>query len=620
MSPGPPPVTIVILTYNGLQYTRRCLETLQANTVHPDFHVIVVDNGSSDGTPEFLRTKDSIRLIQNAKNLGFAHANNTAIRAAGAGHDIVLLNNDTEIYQTDWLSLLQQTAYSAPDIGIVGCRLVGADGTLRHAGAYMPLDTLWGQQIGGGERDINQYSDTRDVESVVFACAYLKREVLDKVGLLDEDYFCYFEDTDYCCRAAAQSYRTVCCGAVTVVHHENVSTQVNAVPHSRLFRESQQVFRSKWEESLLKDRYQRKVGWQSTLSIPLGYGASSAQFAAALDQRGVHVSYAYVYGPGTPVPQMEPAETGPPIVDMIRRRKLEKELVQVTFAQGDVLQSNLGAYKIGFTMLETDGIPREWVRQANLMDEVWVPSKFNAETFQASGVTRPIHVIPLGVDPNYFNPRIHGRPLEGFYTFLSIFEWGERKAPELLLRAFNDEFGADEPVILIAKSSNADPEVDPAKAIADLGLHPKGGRIHFSLNQMVPAYQLGVLYRSADCFVLPTHGEGWGMPVLEAMACGLPAIATGWSALCDFMTPANSYPLAVERLVPAKAKCPYYQGFRWAEPSYTDLRRLMRHVYQNQEEARAKGGQASRDVRTRWTWDHAAQRIIDRLDAIEQVR
>ena len=69
------------------------------------------------------------------------------------------------------------------------------------------------------------------------------------------------------------------------------------------------------------------------------------------------------------------------------------------------------------------------------------------------------------------------------------------------------------------------------------------------------------------------------MPVLEAMACGLPVIATGCSALCDFMTPENSYSLAVDRLVAAKAKCPYYQGFRWAEPSHKDLRRLMRHVW-----------------------------------------
>jgi glycosyltransferase involved in cell wall biosynthesis len=252
------------------------------------------------------------------------------------------------------------------------------------------------------------------------------------------------------------------------------------------------------------------------------------------------------------------------------------------------------------------------------MDEVWAPSTFNAETFRLSGVTRPIHVIPLGVDPDHFNPGIASRPVPGVYTFLSLFEWGERKAPEMLLRAFNEEFRATEPVILLAKTLNVDPGVDVSREIAHLGLSPEGGRIHLSLNQEVPTYQLGVLYRSADCFVLPTRGEGWGMPIIEAMACGVPVIATSWSAHCDFMTARNSYPLRVEKLVPARAKCPYYAGSNWAEPSYVHLRRLMRHVFENQAEARSKGERASREIRAGWTWKDAAAKIIARLDQIDQ--
>jgi GT2 family glycosyltransferase len=611
-----PPVTIVIATWNGLEYTRRCLETLRANTRHDAYTIAVVDNGSTDGTVEYLKSQPAISLSCNTSNLGFAKANNLAIRAAPPDHDIVLLNNDTEIHQGDWLTRLQSAAYAAPDVGIAGCRLARPEGTLLHAGAYMPLDTFMGQQIGGGEKDVNQYNEDRTVEIVVFACVYLKREVLDKVGLLDEDYFCYFEDSDYCLRAAALGYRTICCGAVTVVHHQNVSAAVNGVNLGAYFQSARRVFLSKWEKKLRATRYTRELAWHSVLNLPTGYAHSSRELVTALDRQGVRVSYRYVYGPGTAHPEKEPAHSESLVVDAIRARQLRPDSVQVVYAQGDVFDSCSGAYRIGYTMLETDRIPADWVRQANRMDEVWVPSQFNAATFRASGVTRPIFVMPLGVDPNHFNPRIARRTLPGVYTFLSNFEWGERKAPQLLLRAFNQEFRADEPVILLVKSNNLDPTIDVRREIARMQLDPRGGRIHFSLNQMTPTHQLGVLYRSADCFVLPTRGEGWGLPVIEAMACGLPVIATDWSAHCDFMTPEIAYPLPVERIVRADAKCPYYEGFHWAEPSFADLRRLMRHVFQNQAEGRARGEAAAREVRTHWTWDHAARKIIARLEAV----
>ena len=606
-------IAIVILTWNGLELTRRCIASLQPDALPAGVDVIVVDNGSVDGTLEYLRSVPNITVIENGRNLGYAKAVNIGIRAAAPDADIVLLNNDVQLIEADWLERLAETADRDADVGLMGVKIIRDDDTLQHCGAYLPLDTLWGQQLAGGEVDIGQYAGVRQVESVVFACVYIKRSTIEKVGLLSEDFFAYFEDTDYCLRAKQQGLKVAVCGDIRVRHSENSSTKVNKVSHNDIFLASQKTFKAKWGKHLAETRYQEAVDWHSIINFPSGYAGSSRNFVHALDSLGVSVAYRYVYGPGTVFPVEEPVHSDSYIVNMVRAREFGKAGVQVVYAQGDVFERNTGRYKIGYTMLEVDGLPAEWVRQANLMDEVWVPSTFNQRTFRDSGVKVPIRVIPLGVDTAYFSPGIRGiKPDQGF-TFLSVFEWGERKAPEVLLKAFSDEFTADEPVRLICKANNFDPSFTIRGEVEKLGLRPNGGRIVIAENQILQQYELGVLYRSADCFVLPSRGEGWGMPILEAMACGLPVIATDWSSQSDFMTASNSLRLEVDRMIPAVAKCPYYEGFRWAEPSYEHLRSLMRWVYEHQDEARAIGDTAAKDAARLWSWEASARRMMDVL-------
>ena len=614
----PRKVTIIILTWNGLEYTKRCLETLRNKTEFQNYAVMVVDNGSTDGSVEYLRSIPWIRCIENSDNRGFTRANNQAIALCDDGSDVVLLNNDTEVIQDDWLTQLQRSAYKSPDIGIVGARLRQPGGMLQHAGTYMPIDTFWGQQIGSLEKDINQYNSDAEVEGVVFACAYIKREVLNKVGLLDEDYFSYFEDTDYCLKAKRLGFKIICCGSATLIHHENTSTRVNKVSHNELFRTSQDIFKTKWRRTLETERYEKKINWHSLLNFPTGYALSSREFVLELDRQNVWVNYKYLYGPGTVFGVPEPQQvTGPYLLGSIQRRKIEPSGVQVSYGQADAFKTKYGEYKIGFTMLEVDGLPASWVQSANMMDEVWTPSTFNRETFKRSGVTKPIHVIPLGVNPAYFNPGIKGYRIDGPFTFLTMFEWGERKAPEILLKAFNDEFGSSEDVVLICKAYNQDPAVHIPAQVRNYYLKDSGGRIVFSINEVVPSYQLGSIYRSVDCFVLASRGEGWGLPILEAMACGLPVIATNWSAQSDFISNDTAYLLDVERLRPAEAKCPYYEGFNWAEPSYEHLRSLMRHVFENRDEAKTLGVRASAEVLTKWSWKQSVKKILARLDELD---
>lgn len=609
-APTPPPVAIIMLTWNGLDYTKECLESLRALTAEIEYQVIVVDNGSTDGTREYLRDLEWVHLIENETNVGYVRGNNQGIAAAPADWDLVLLNNDMRILQANWLARLQEVAHSEAANGVVGCRLLMSNGRLLHAGTYMPTDSFWGWQIGGGEEDIGQYTRVREVDGIVGACMYIRRDVITQIGGLDERFFSYYEDTDYCLRAQQAGYKIMCAGDVTMIHHENVSTKLNNVNFWAMYSKSQGIFLDRWRD-YYRSHYQHRLFWHSLVSAPTGYATSSRQLLLSLDRQAVDIRLAYLYGT-----DFSERSSGDPRIEQMRQRPKDTSLVQVVYNQGDAFHKNSGSYRIGFTMLEVTGIPDDWVRQSNLMDEIWVPSSFNAETFHNSGVVKPIHVIPLGIDPDFFHPGIKAKRFSEKFTFLSVFEWGERKAPELLLKAYCAAFSAQDDVLLVLKVDNRDGDVNVAQQIASLNLPTDGPQIVVLYNQELPGYQLGSLYRSADCFVTATRGEGWGMPILEAMACGLPTIATNWSAQTDFMRDDLCYLVEVERLIPAVAKCPYYVGYQWAEARLEHLIHQMRQVYEQRDEAAARGARAAEVVAHEWTWDRAAEKIVARLRAI----
>ena len=610
------PVSIVVLCWNRWDLTARCLRSIQQHTDLTQARVLAVDNGSVDETPSELAKLPWVTTVCSTTNVGFVRGNNLGIAAAEAGSDVVLLNNDTEVLSPDWLDRLQETAHRSSDIGIVGCRLLTADGKLANAGTFILPDTSWGQGVGSLEMDVGQFRANRDVQGIMFACAYLTREVISAIGPLSEQFVSYFEDTDYCLRARAAGFRTVCCGSVDILHRHHGSTAGQPDVRARLFETSRQRFRSSWAATLERG-YRYDLHWQSILGFIMGYATSGRQLLPVLDSSGVRVAYSYVYGDGTAWPVSEPEDLGDYYLNVLRGRTPQSPSIAVVYGLGNVFRRAKGDYRIGYTMLEVDGFPEEWVRQANELDEIWVPTEFNRVAFLRCGLRRPIHVMPLGVDTDRFHPGVPSRRGPGdLFAFLTVAEWNERKGIETLMRVFNQTFSHREPVVLFCKVTSYGGAGHAAIEAAAAELKPCGGRVRILVNRDIPYHQLPMLYRSVDCYVSSGHAEGWDLPLAEAMACGLPVIATNWAAHTEYLLEGTGYPLEIRGLTPAPRDNPYYAGFSWADPDPDHLGFLLRHVYQQRDEAAARGRAAAQHMAANFSLHAAAARIVARLDDI----
>ena len=318
-------------------------------------------------------------------------------------------------------------------------------------------------------------------------------------------------------------------------------------------------------------------------------------------------------------------------------------------------------YIVGRTMFETDRLPEGWVDRLNNMDEVWVPTMHHKQIFDVAGV-KNVRIVGQGIDPNRWDPD-KAKPLDwrvidpdrqcnkDDVKFLSVFKWEKRKGHDLLIPAFWEAFppprecsakemrngeckaswaGGDGGndgdkkrgacLIIVTSLYHADPE----EVIGDIERYWVKSTGHqvkefedmqgvVLLNGLSEEELIG-LYKSVDAFVLPSRGEGWGRPYMEAMAMGLPVIASNWSGPTAFVTEDNGYLLKIKGLVDASLDA--FSGHRWAEPDEEALKELMVRIRDNPEEGRKKGKNARRDILEKWSHEKVALGIRKELERI----
>jgi len=275
-----------------------------------------------------------------------------------------------------------------------------------------------------------------------------------------------------------------------------------------------------------------------------------------------------------------------------------------------------GRYRIACFVWETTRISAEQKESLLDVDEIWVPSQWGREILVANGIPAgSIHIVPEGVDTERFVPE-ESRPA-GPFRFLFLGKWEERKCPAGLVRCYQSEFSPDEKVELVLHAHTNNPRgFSVRQALLDMRLDDCAP---IGISEPLPAQKLAMLYRACDAFVLPTRAEGWGLPIVEAMASGLPTIASACSAQLDYLNEGNGFPTRVASMVPVRDPVyfdPAKDWGEWAEPDWKHLASTMRHVFENRDEARSRGAQARVDVVSRWTWDHAAVAASERLAAL----
>jgi GT2 family glycosyltransferase len=197
---SPPQLTVAVATYNGRELVATLLDSLAAQSFR-DFQIVVVDDASSDGTPEWLAERaPDVEVIVHPRNRGVTAALNTGLRAARSEF-VALLNNDVEL-TPDCLGELVRALREDPAAGSACPKLLSADDRARIDGAGDVFEwggTAW--RRGHGQRDVGQYDREQPIFGACAGAAVYRRSTLDAVGLLDEDFFAGYEDVDWSFRA-----------------------------------------------------------------------------------------------------------------------------------------------------------------------------------------------------------------------------------------------------------------------------------------------------------------------------------------------------------------------------------------------------------------------------------
>jgi len=284
----------------------------------------------------------------------------------------------------------------------------------------------------------------------------------------------------------------------------------------------------------------------------------------------------------------------------------------------------------GYTAVEGTKIPQTWVEAMNDPDVdgvLCMTEPLKKMWVENGAIEEKITVIGHGMEPKWFNDKVTAidvsADLQDKFVFGYLNGWdlgkgvNDRKGPEILLKAFCEEFKPNEKVaLLFAPNTIYGAEKDIQGAIDKIGLPKEHALIHIEDTNWKET-DLGGVYKAMDCYVAPTKGEGFGITIVEAMACKVPVIVPNdpRSGHMDFCNEDTAHFFKIDGYEPINARVMghLYSGSEWAMPSVADLRKVMRKVYEDREYLKSKAQAAHDLVHKEFTWDACTERILEAI-------
>lgn len=651
--------SIVTVLYNvsgepqltGEDGIQKFKETIEKYVTNP-YEWIIVDNASpAKGTREWLEkaaeSNPKIKPVFLDTNMGFGGACNAGI-AKAQGNWIFLANPDSEALDpyklrlpADFLRMMIDKAKTDPYIGIVGMEVNRRDDVL--TGSMFPY----------------------------FCNVLITRTCLDACRMGENKWFderfwpAYYEDCDFVIRALGKGFKAVehnvpfwhksggtnkhmIEGGVESPHLKHISAAMDVLEKSNpsmadfprkrgeltasgmqgLIAGNIHFLNKKWGAEA---RSKIKIVWNTHIGAGVGFSQIAEGLVPELHKLGFDV-------------YINDWSNGANVEDPLIRQLIEK--TRRANQEGDELDGaihivcwlmetfmNVDAdYKVGISFCESTKVRPQYLKACNSMDRILTFSDFCRGVQKDSGYTSPINVVPPGVHPIFMN--YYDRPVRDKFSFLSVGVSQDRKDTYRLVKAFTEMFPKDAKEVpecepgfpykcsqmeLVLKSNNFGAldwvHKEGFSKIANIrtiftGWDERAERKDFTMQEMYD------LYTSCDCLVHPSHGEGIGMPILEAAATGMPVIFTNWSSPSEYITDQTGYPCSLSPY-PGTTFTDAYVGAgpagengKWANIHIGHMKHLMREVVRERAKAKQKGKAAAEMIKKHYNWAETARHLM----------